>query len=92
MHAQIQSKHKTTGKNMKYYSHLREYIKVVGSGVSACKKMDDLMPINVTFTNSGKTAPPEIIKKMLLFTFAASRINSKVCLFSLGYNMKSPIL
>jgi len=27
------------------------------------KKLDDLMPINVTFTNSGKIALPEIIKK-----------------------------
>jgi len=60
------------------------YIKVVGSGVSACKKKtDDLMPRNVTVTNSGKIAQPEIIK-MLLFTLAASRLNSKVCLFSLG--------
>jgi len=27
------------------------------------KKLDDLMPINVTVTNSGKIALPEIIKK-----------------------------
>jgi len=39
---------------------------VVGSGV---KKWDDLMSINVTVTNSGKIALPEIIK-MLLFTLA----------------------
>jgi len=56
----------------------------VGSGGSACKKLDDLMPINVTVTNSGRIALPEIIKKVLVFTLAALRLNSKVCLFLLG--------
>jgi len=41
------------------------------------------MPINVTVTNSGKIALPESVK-MLVYTLAASRLNSKVCLFSLG--------
>jgi len=44
------------------------------------KTLNDLMPINVTVTNSGKIALPEV----LVFTLAASRLNSKVCLFSLG--------
>jgi len=46
---------------------LRGYIKVVGSGVSACKKID-LMPINVTVVNSGKIALPEIIKNVTIYT------------------------
>jgi len=37
------------------------------------KKLDDLMPINVTVTNSGKIALPEIIKKMLLFTLVTHK-------------------
>jgi len=51
------------------------------------KKLDDLMPINVTVTNSGKIALPELIK-MLLFTLAVLRLNSKVCLFSLGLSRR----
>jgi len=48
-------------------------------------KLNDMTPINVTVTNSGKIALPELIKQMLLFTLAASRFNSKVCLFSLFF-------
>jgi len=46
------------------------------------------MPINVTVTNSGKMALPEFINKMLLFTLAALRLNSKVWLFSLGLSRR----
>jgi len=43
------------------------------------------MPINVTVTNSGKIALPESAKNVsILFTLAALRLNSKVCLFSHG--------
>jgi len=38
------------------------------------------MPINFTVTNSGKV----FIVKILVFKLAASRLNSKVCLSSLG--------
>jgi len=61
---------------------------VVGSEYQRVKNLNDLMPINVTVTNSGMIALPEIIKKMLLFTLAASRFNSKVCLFSLGQSWR----
>jgi len=42
---------------------------VVGSGVSypRIKKLDDLMPINVTITNAGKIALPEIIKNVTIY-------------------------
>jgi len=40
---------------------------VVGSERSACKKMDDLMPINVTATNSGKIALPEFVKNVRIY-------------------------
>jgi len=58
-----------------------------GQEYPCVKKLDDLMPINVTVTNSGKITLPEIIK-MLLFTLAASRLNSKDCLFSLGLSRR----
>jgi len=41
---------------------------VVGSGVSACKKLDGLMPVNVTATNSGRIALQEIIKNVTIYT------------------------
>jgi len=42
---------------------------VVGSGVSACKKIGcPAMPINVTVTNSGRIALPEIIKNVAIYT------------------------
>jgi len=44
------------------------------------EKLDDLKPINVSVTNSGKIAQPESVK-MLVFKLAALRLNSKVCLF-----------
>jgi len=37
------------------------------------KKWSDLMPINVTVTNSGKISLQKFIIKVLLFTLAASR-------------------
>jgi len=49
------------------------------------------MAINVTVTNnySGKIAlSTRNHKKMLLFTLAASRLNFKVCLFSLGLSRR----
>jgi len=42
------------------------------------------MPINVTVTFSGKILLQETITKMRVFTLAASRLNSKLYLFSLG--------
>jgi len=60
---------------------LRGYIKVVGSGVSACKKIgwpDANKCYRYQFRKDSTTG---IHKKMLLFTLAASRLNSKVCLF-----------
>jgi len=36
------------------------------------------MPINVTVTNSGKISLQETIIQILVFTLAASRLNSKV--------------
>jgi len=61
------------------------------------------MPINVTVTNSGKISLQVFVIKILVFTLAASRLNCKVSLVSLGlsriifttnskfngYNMKS---
>jgi len=44
------------------------------------------MPKNVTVTNSGKISLQETIIKILAFTLAASRLKSKVCLFSLDYH------
>jgi len=32
-----------------------------------CKELDDLMPINVTVTNSGKVALPEIVKNVTIY-------------------------
>jgi len=40
------------------------------------------MPIIVTVTNSGKISLQEFVRKILVFTSAASRLNSKV--FQLG--------
>jgi len=48
------------------------------------KKWSDLMPINVTVTNTGKILLQETIVKILVLTLAASRLNSKVYLFSFG--------
>jgi len=45
------------------------------------KKWSDLMPINVTVTNSGKILIQETIIKILVFTLAGSRLNLKVCIF-----------
>jgi|GEM_PF-6510507 len=39
-----------------FFRRCIRYMKVVWSGGSACKKLDDLMPINVTVTNSGMIA------------------------------------
>jgi len=44
------------------------------------------MPINITVTNSGKIALPEL--KKMVFTLAALRLNSKVCPFSLGLSRR----
>jgi len=41
------------------------------------------MPINVLVTYSENISPQENIIKILVFTLAASRLNSKVYLFSL---------
>jgi len=41
------------------------------------------MPKNVTVTNSERISQQENIIKFLVFTLAASRLNSKVYLFSL---------
>jgi len=46
------------------------------------KKWSDLMPINVTVTNSGNISLQETLIKILVFTLAASRLNSKVYLFT----------
>jgi len=49
------------------------------------KKLDDLMPINVTVTDSGKIALLEFIKYVTIYISSfKARLNSKVCLFSLG--------
>jgi len=45
------------------------------------------MPINVTAKKPGKMPLQEIVIKMLVFTLAASRLNSKVYFFHLGYNI-----
>jgi len=42
------------------------------------------MPINVSVTNSGKISLQETTIKILVSTLAASRLNSKVSLLSLG--------
>jgi len=41
----------------------------VGSGgnIRKCKILDDLMPINVTVTNSGKIALPEYVKNVSVY-------------------------
>jgi len=51
---------------------------------NSLKKWSDLMPINVTVTNSGKISLQVFIIKILLFTLADSRLNTKVYIFSLG--------
>jgi len=40
------------------------------------------MPINITVTNSGKISLQEFIIRIFVFTLAASRLNSKVYIFS----------
>jgi len=66
---------------------LRGYIKVEGSGVSACKKLEDLMPINVTVTNSERIALPEIIKNVTIYT-SSLKIKIQSLPFSLGLSRR----
>jgi len=40
------------------------------------KKWSELMPINVTVTNSGKISLQVCVIKILVFTLVASRLNS----------------
>jgi len=54
----------------------------MGSGVSLTK-WSDLMQKNVTFAYSGKISLRVFMIKILVFTLAASRLNSEVYLFSL---------
>jgi len=49
-----------------------------GQEFKSLTKWSDIMPINVTFTNSRKTSLQNTKIKILIFTFAASRLNSKV--------------
>jgi len=66
-----------------YYNttHLRGYIKVVGSGVSAGNKIG-WPDVNKCYRYQiRKDSTTGNYKKMLLFTLAASILNSKVCFF-----------
>jgi len=45
----------------------------MGQEYKSLKKWSDLMPINVTVTNSGKISLQKFIIKVLLLTLAASR-------------------
>jgi len=43
--------------------HIKRILRWWGQENQRVKKLDDLMPKNLTVTNSGKIALPEIIKK-----------------------------
>jgi len=59
---------------------------VGGMGSKESGLRNDLMPINVTATNSGKMSLQVFIIKILVFTLATSRLNYKVYPF---FRMKS---
>jgi len=64
---------------------------VCGQEYKSLMKWSNLMPINVTFPDSGKISLQIFILKILVFTLAASRLNSKVYLFSFGlHGLYSP--